>query len=228
MSKTLRIVCAVVGSLAMCHVTNASFTISGGSAPAGATIMEFETPLPLGGAGGVSGPATVSFGYDGQAVIGSVNNVYAQPFGATGQYLTSGKVVPNDSRANANATLSFGTDHTYIGLLWGSIDTYNTLTFYNNGSPIGNGTTEAQVTGPNVVAALGLVDFPYGNQSDAGTRYVNIVSTLPFDKVVATSSEYAFELDRVAVVPEPTTILAGAMLLLPFGASAIRTLRKKN
>jgi hypothetical protein len=30
----------------------------------------------------------------------------------------------------------------------------------------------------------------------------------------------------VAPVPEPTTIIAGAMLLLPFGASTLRILRK--
>ena len=30
------------------------------------------------------------------------------------------------------------------------------------------------------------------------------------------------------VVPEPTTIIAGALLLLPFGASTIRFLRKNR
>jgi hypothetical protein len=28
-------------------------------------------------------------------------------------------------------------------------------------------------------------------------------------------------------VPEPSTVIAGALLLLPFGASAIRVLRRK-
>jgi hypothetical protein len=59
---------------------------------------------------------------------------------------------------------------------------------------------------------------------------VNINSTLGFDSVVATSSQYAFEFDNVAYsatpVPEPTTMIAGALLLLPFGASTIRFLRK--
>ncbi|MGH7972844.1 MAG: hypothetical protein ACREIC_29365 [Limisphaerales bacterium] len=31
----------------------------------------------------------------------------------------------------------------------------------------------------------------------------------------------------VSAVPEPTTILAGALLLLPFGGSTIRILRRK-
>jgi hypothetical protein len=40
-----------------------------------------------------------------------------------------------------------------------------------------------------------------------------------------TSEPYTY--DFVSVVPEPTTLIAGAMLLLPFGASTLRTLRKK-
>jgi hypothetical protein len=30
------------------------------------------------------------------------------------------------------------------------------------------------------------------------------------------------------VVPEPTTVIAGALLLLPFGASTLRILRKNR
>jgi hypothetical protein len=32
----------------------------------------------------------------------------------------------------------------------------------------------------------------------------------------------------VSAVPEPTTMIAGALLLLPFGASTLRILRKKQ
>ena len=35
-------------------------------------------------------------------------------------------------------------------------------------------------------------------------------------------------LDNVSVVPEPTTMVAGALLLLPFGASTLRILRKNR
>jgi hypothetical protein len=34
--------------------------------------------------------------------------------------------------------------------------------------------------------------------------------------------------DQLVIVPEPTTIIAGALLLLPFGASAMRILRKNR
>lgn len=41
-----------------------------------------------------------------------------------------------------------------------------------------------------------------------------------------TSDSYGALIDEVAVVPEPTTIVAGALLLLPFGLSAVRRFRK--
>ena len=34
--------------------------------------------------------------------------------------------------------------------------------------------------------------------------------------------------DRITVVPEPTTIVAGALLLLPFGVSTLRIFRRRN
>jgi hypothetical protein len=36
------------------------------------------------------------------------------------------------------------------------------------------------------------------------------------------------QIDNVSMVPEPTTMMAGALLLLPFGASTLRILRKKQ
>jgi len=43
------------------------------------------------------------------------------------------------------------------------------------------------------------------------------------------NQNYYYVQDMVAtVVPEPTTILAGALLLLPFGLSAVRVLRRKQ
>jgi hypothetical protein len=38
---------------------------------------------------------------------------------------------------------------------------------------------------------------------------------------------YAIGVD-VSTVPEPTTMIAGALLLLPFGASTLRMLRKRQ
>jgi hypothetical protein len=41
-------------------------------------------------------------------------------------------------------------------------------------------------------------------------------------------TNYSLNQDQLAVVPEPTTMIAGALLLLPFGASTLRILRKNR
>jgi hypothetical protein len=81
------------------------------------------------------------------------------------------------------------------------------------------------VTGSDVVAS------PNGNQGQEGTLYVNINSDLAFDRIVATSSQYAFEFDNVAynetnvTTPEPSTVVislvAGSFL-------GLYTIRKRR
>jgi hypothetical protein len=225
--------------LATCHVANATLTFNsllGGNAPAGTSKFNFDdqTALPLGNVGGVvssvSGPnatMTVSFVPDGQALAAAIQNVAAAPwltpangvgFGVGGgdqadgvdatTFLTTGTGV-------GRAILTFAPSK-YFGLLWGSIDSYNSLDFYNGDTLIGT------VTGSDVTST------PNGNQGAQGTRYVNIFSDATFNKVVMRSEQaYAFEFDNVAV-PEPTTMVAGALLLLPFGASTLRILGKKH
>jgi hypothetical protein len=55
--------------------------------------------------------------------------------------------------------------------------------------------------------------------SDYGVRAMNLVNGPP---------GYQLNQDLLIVVPEPTTILAGALLLLPFAASTIRRFRKTS
>jgi len=57
-----------------------------------------------------------------------------------------------------------------------------------------------------------------------------LVNTLEF-RGTGTESTYGALIDDVqlfAAVPEPSTIVAGALLLLPFGASTIKILRRKR
>ena len=239
--KTLKIKLAaatVACVMATCSVANAAFTISGsvGGAPTGVNRVNFDNLPPGGGGGTASGPngsVSVSFVYDGQAVIGSSGGVYAAPYlsggngtgfgpGGTDQadgadttrFLTSGLF---SGTTQGQAILEFSQPERYMGLLWGSVDDYNTLSFYSGGSLIG------AVTGVDVHAS------PDGDRGINGTVYVNINSDFGFDKVVATSREYAFEFDNVAYdtnpIPEPASVIAGALLLLPFGFSTIRRFR---
>jgi hypothetical protein len=195
-----------------------------GGAPTGVNYVNFDN-LSLGNAGGVSKSVTVSFTGDAQTVQGSQSGVYAAPYlsnnnGAlfgdnnngpdTTRYLTTGV---------GSVTLMMPGQEKYIGLLWGSVDNYNTLSLYNGSTLVGT------ITGTDVTASAN------GNQGASGTFYVNIDSTVSFDKVVATSSNYAFEFDNVAYnstmpVPEPSSFvlaLAGAI-----GTVAINRLRRKR
>jgi hypothetical protein len=194
------------GLSALSPVAKAGITISSsvGGAPTGVNYANFDN-LTLGSTGGVSGGITVSFGPDGQAVQGSQSGLYAAP------YLSGGNGVPFGDPTNGpdtttylstgvgSVTLSMPGEGTYIGLLWGSVDSYNTLSLYDGATFVGS------VTGTQVEAGAS------GDQGVNGTFYVNITSTESFDRVVATSSSYAFEFDNVAfnagAVPEPSSIV---------------------
>lgn len=241
-SKNTLVIVTAACALAVCQVANATLTISGsvGGAPTGVNRVNFDD-LTVGTVTGVtaSGPngsVTVTTTPDAAVVEGTVSGKYAAPylsggngagFGPSGgnqadgadatPYLTSG--MDSGSYPNASVTLTFSSAEKYFGLLWGSVDSYNTLSFYD-----ANNNLVGSVTGSDVLAS------PNGDQGVNGTVYVNINSDVAFTTVIATSSQYAFEFDNVAYnatpVPEATTMIAGALLLLPFGVELRRRMRK--
>jgi hypothetical protein len=155
----------------------------------------------------VAGAVTIDFesgcGYEScvgqfQIVTGSVAGQYAQPAGTSDYYLA----VPNP-QANGSVLLTLGTTADYFGLYWGSVDTYNSITFYLGGVEVGS------------FGGLDIAPPADGNQQAAATnRYVNFwfQNGDTYDAVRLASNGFAFESDNhaysvTASVPEPATVL---------------------
>jgi len=171
-----------------------------GGVPVGAGVYEsFDS---LAAAGGLSAQGiTVTFSGTGAGTITlpDAPGLYAAPYisGSNGapfgnsqtdgrnvtQYLTTGI---------GEVTLQLDKPNQYFGLLWGSVDDYNSLSFYNGSTFLFNFT------------GLDVDGLANGNQGAAGTFYVNINSDTPFDRVVASSTSYGFEFDNVALAVNPT------------------------
>jgi VCBS repeat-containing protein len=126
-------------------------------------------------------------------VIGS-SSASAAPFvgplpGAqdTTKYLTIG--------ANSSETITFASEMNTFGLYWGSLDSYNSIKFYD-------GTTlVASYTGDQISPL-----FPTGDQgSFSSNGYVEFSGLHTFDMVVLSSSSNAFEIDNISAgyVPPP-------------------------
>lgn len=99
----------------------------------------------------------------------------------------------------------------------------------------GNATTAAALQGAiwTVVAQGGGYTTTISGTAAINTAYANMLASLPtltatanlrglVDEVVPNNYQ-----GYVVPVPEPTTLIAGALLLLPFGASTLRILRRK-
>jgi hypothetical protein len=167
-----------------------------------------------------------SFVEGGAAFSGSgvVMNNGEQPF--LGLYAT-----PYGDSTNYMAVLGGGSENivysglkTVFGLYWGSVDTYNYLTFYNGDTVV------ATITGSDVAPPMQA----NGGQTDyTSNGYVWITALPQFDRVVAASSSYSFEFDNVvaggatlsAAVPEPST---WAMLLLGFAGLGYAAVRRNK
>ena len=207
---SLGVAFALAATVAPVHAITIQSSVTGG-ALSGMTYLDFDTVLP----------SVVTLTPDAKWVSGAVRDEYAPPdiegnnnqyfyfgtpyYGAdTTAYLTSGKY----PSPGGSIEFKFTGAQNYFGLLWGSVDDYNKLTFLMGGTEVGT------VTGTQAL--------PPGNgyQGYGGSTYVNITG-ISFDKVWVTSSQYAFELDNVAYGTVPDGGMTVALLGLSLGVLAL-------
>ena len=120
------------------------------------------------------------------------------------------RYVRTGASTGSQAEFVFDEGQRYLGLLWGSVDAGNTLTFYFTDN------TSQSISGSQISPdSTGL-------QGMAGAYYVNVTSDKSFDRVVASTSDAAFEFSNLAfstsaiVVPE-----AGTMAIWGLGLGCI-------
>jgi hypothetical protein len=211
---------SLVAGLSAAPVSISSITGGGAS---GSTFVNFDS-FALNNSTQWASGVEVSFQGPGKAVQGSLLNQYAAPFlsgnngvgfGSPDQpngqdsttYLTSGI---------GSITFNFSMTQNYLGLLWGSVDDYNTLAFYNDDGLI------QSFTGLDVTAVAN------GDQGEFGTFYVSFSSDVAFNRVVASSTTNAFEIDNVAFDTRNNVPDSGATVaLLGVALIGLASLRRK-
>jgi hypothetical protein len=138
-------------------------------------------------------------------------------------------------------TLLTGSEVTGWGLYGYDI---TSMTGQVNGSPISgivpNGSFPSTTQDQNVLIDDALIVTPYGLDVNGLDFYVGSTDYILSANNIPTGGGYSnwllpyngsgvgVDLTIITPVPEPTTMVAGALLLLPFGASTLRILRKSR
>lgn len=218
----------------------ASFCLMGTQANADVTVLSGgNTTTTLAGAntetfdgGGsatfFSSALNAQFTSNGLANITTgTSAVSAAPFmgppqgGAGSADATAYLTIPGTSLVPGMETIAFTHLQSAFGLYWGSVDSYNSIAFFNGTST----TPIASFDGGTIAPAVAS-----GNQKDfLANGLVQFTNLGDFDRVVLSSTGIAFELDNVvsvaAPVPEPST---WAMMLLGFMGVGFLAYRRKN
>ena len=134
------------------------------------SLETFDSPqIPTGTS--ANGPGfTTTFGggatFTGDGLVTNINvtNAYAQPFfgPSPGAPDTTNYLAVGGNEFSGGTTITFANSHNIFGLYWGSVDTYNTIIFENNGVALAGGT----FTGADVSPLLdnwksGQLDFEW-------------------------------------------------------------------
>jgi len=159
------------------------------------------------GTGGINAVLTG----DNARIVSGNNNTSS--FNSTKPFNDNTNYLAVDSGGQAIFTLSKPAH--YFGFEWGSVDTFNTVQFFDGDKLL------ATLTGKDVTTHGGTT-------GDLDTYYANFTSNLPITKVVMKSNGNAFEVDNVYVssVPIPAALPLFGAAVAGLGAMGKRRRRK--
>ena len=177
-----------------------------------ATIANFDTSFP--------------WNWDGnyEIVQDSVSGKYSAPGGIDGVNKDTSKYVtvpaPTTVGGSGYVEVTGLPESNYFGLWWGSIDTYNTITFTFDGASTGESVTGSVVLG---------VGTPSGDQLAIGSNhYVNFLDLKLFNGFIMSSSQFAFEADNIAIGKDPSPVpIPAAVWLLGSGLLGLVGIRRR-